>query len=131
MRRMLTLGLVLALAGPALAAPGGPARGRMVVPAQPAAPRLRGALTPDAGPAVRSQLASGDSGASLAERLFLPPPTAASAPPSGAPQACRLTCAQTYYFCAAGEDAESCPSRWALCRSGCDAPSPVQSFAPR
>jgi len=131
MRRVLTLALVLALAGPVLAAPAKAVRGRMTTPAAPAPAKLRGALEPDAlaGPRV-SQMAAEDAGAAVAERLFLPPPTAAAAS-SGAPQACRASCAQTYYFCASGEDAEACPSRWALCRSACDAPSPVQSFAPR
>ena len=132
MRRVLTFALVLALASPALAAPAKAVRGRMTTPAAPAPAKLRGALEPDAPAGPRaSRVAAEDAGAALAERLFLPPPTAAAAASSGAPQACRASCAQTYYFCASGEDAEACPSRWALCRSACDAPSPVQSFAPR
>ena len=135
MRHMLTLALIAAVAGPALAAPAGPGKGRLVIPATPAAPKLRGALGPDAGPIARSAapvaVADDSSSVAAAERLFLPSPTAASAPASAAPLACRAACAQTYYFCAAAGDDEACPSRWALCRSGCDAPSPVQSFAPR
>ncbi len=133
MRRILTFALILAIAGPALAAPAGAGKGRMVIPTPAAAPKLRGALAPDAGPVARgaAPVAVADASSGAAERLFLPSPTAASTPTSGAPQACRAACAQTYYFCAAGGDDEACPSRWALCRSGCDAPSPVQSFAPR
>ena len=135
MRRMLTLALVLAVASlaltaPALAAPTGASKGRMVIPA---APKLRGALAPVTGPAPRaaSPIGGADADTSAAERLFLPSPATLSASTSGAPQACRAACAQTYYFCAAGGEDEACPARWALCRSACDAPSPVQSFAPR
>jgi hypothetical protein len=45
----------------------------------------------------------------------------ASAPPADVNQ-CRLNCAQTYYFCQAGEETESCGSAWAGCRSSCATP---------
>ncbi len=127
MRRLLTLAVVLALAGPALAGPTGVVRGRLIVPSPPAA--LRGPLSPAAVAAAPDRSLADPPQASAAERLFLAPATLAAA--SGqSPQACRQACAQTYYFCAQSEGSEECPSRWALCRSACDAPSPVQSFAP-
>ena len=137
MRRMLTLALIAAVASPALSAPARAGKGRMTIPNPPTAPKLRGALGPDAGLVARgaapaaAAVANDPAGAGAAERLFLPSPIAAAASSSGGPQACRAACAQTYYFCAAAGDDEACPSRWALCRSSCDAPSPVQSFAPR
>ena len=130
MRRLILLALVLALAGPAPAAPAGAAKGRMSVPTPPAAAKLRGVLTPDApviGATDRS-LVDAPPGAA-AERLFLAPATLAAS--NGDGRTCRLSCAQTYYFCAQADGPDACSAHWALCRAGCDAPSPVQSFAPR
>jgi hypothetical protein len=62
-----------------------------------------------------------------AQSLFLPAPIA-SAPVGGAPQQCRLSCAQTYYFCLSGDDGESCSANWGQCRSGCDAPTLATSY---
>ena len=129
MRRLLSLALALALASPVFAAPAGVAKGRLVVPSASPPATLRGALAPatPAGAPDRSLIDPPQG--SAAERLFLAPATLAAAG-GQSPQACRQVCAQTYYFCAQSEYSEECPSRWALCRSACDAPSPVQSFAP-
>ena len=129
MPRLLALALVLALAGPALAAPSGVARGRLIVPSAPVPATLRGALSPTAPAGAPDRSLAEPSQTSAAERLFLAPATLAAA--SGqSPQACRLACAQTYYFCAQSEYSDECPPHWALCRSACDAPNPAQSFAP-
>lgn len=50
--------------------------------------------------------------ASLASLASLP------APPN--PEQCRLQCAQTYYFCLAGDGSDECPQAWSQCRLGCD-----------
>ena len=62
-----------------------------------------------------------------ARSLFLPAPIA-SAPVGGAPQQCRLSCAQTYYFCLAGDYPDQCSASWGQCRSGCDAPTLPTSY---
>ncbi len=70
----------------------------LTTPAPPA-PRAPGAgnlhLRPLAGPALMSQ------------------------PPAPSAQACRLSCAQTYYFCLAEEASDECPQAWGQCRLGC------------
>jgi hypothetical protein len=35
-------------------------------------------------------------------------------------QACRLTCAQNYYFCSATTATPDCPGAWSQCAAGCD-----------
>jgi hypothetical protein len=125
MRRVL-IPCVLALA---MAAPAGAqekkARPRVPPPAASSSPALRGpvAAAPMSLPASRPPPVD----FSAAQSLFLPSPIA-SAPVGGAPQQCRLSCAQTYYFCAAGEDGESCSANWGQCRSGCDAPTLATSY---
>ncbi|RFC41390.1 MAG: hypothetical protein DUW69_002741 [Verrucomicrobia bacterium] len=49
-------------------------------------------------------------------RPALPPPTPDATP------ICRATCDRGYFTCLSGEDAESCPSNWMLCRSNCAKP---------
>lgn len=39
------------------------------------------------------------------------------APPDA--QACRMSCAQTYYFCLAGDGSDECAQAWGQCRLGC------------
>ncbi len=34
-------------------------------------------------------------------------------------QACRMSCAQTYYFCLAGDGSDECAQAWGQCRLGC------------
>jgi hypothetical protein len=62
-----------------------------------------------------------------ARSLFLPTPIA-SAPVGGAPQQCRLACAQTYYFCLASDFPDQCPISWGQCRAGCDSPTLTTSY---
>jgi hypothetical protein len=38
---------------------------------------------------------------------------------------CRQACAHTYYFCLAGQDAESCPESWTSCLTACNQ-APIQ-----
>lgn len=120
MRRLLTLCIVaLAVAGP--------------VGAQEKKPRPR---PPTPSPALRGSVSAAPMspaapappvGINAAQSLFLPAPIA-SAPVGGAPQQCRLSCAQTYYFCLSSEDGESCSANWGQCRSACDAPTLATSY---
>lgn len=34
-------------------------------------------------------------------------------------QACRMSCAQTYYFCLAGDGTDECAQAWGQCRLSC------------
>jgi hypothetical protein len=45
-------------------------------------------------------------------------------------RACRQTCAQTYYFCAAGQAAIECPGSWSRCAAGCEAADLTGGVAP-
>lgn len=118
MHRALILALtVLALAGSAHA---------QKTKAKPPVP-LRGNVAATA-PTPRSPAPSAPALDALGARsLFLPAPIA-SAPVGGAPEQCRLVCAQTYYFCLASDGPEQCPSSWSICRSGCDAPTLTTSY---
>jgi hypothetical protein len=56
-----------------------------------------------------------------------PPPT-----PVTDPADCRMTCAQTRYFCQAGDNADGCTSAWTQCVATCTSPNldPGVSTAP-
>ena len=72
-------------------------------------------------------------------RLVAPPPKAAAAPAPATPAspplaaaaspaapdggACRMDCAQTYYFCRAGENPDGCSPNWSQCVAGCNSPN--------
>jgi hypothetical protein len=55
-----------------------------------------------------------------ARRVSLP---AAAPTPAGDPSDCRMSCAQTYYFCRAGEDPDACAPTWGQCVAGCNSPA--------
>ena len=121
MRRVLTLCvLALAVAGPA----GAQQKARPKVP--PASSGLRGPVStaPSSRPPAAPAPAPVDYSA---QSLFLPQPIA-SAPVGGAPQQCRLSCAQTYYFCLSSGDGDYCSANWGQCRSACDAPTLATSY---
>jgi hypothetical protein len=88
-------------------------------------PVLRGAVA--SAPISRAASPPPPVEISAAQSLFLPSPIA-SAPVGGAPQQCRLSCAQTYYFCLAGDAPEGCSANWSQCRSSCDAPTLATSY---
>jgi hypothetical protein len=52
-----------------------------------------------------------------------PLPAAAASLASADPSSCRMDCAQTYYFCRAGEDTEACSPSWSQCVAGCTSPA--------
>jgi hypothetical protein len=110
-----TAGAQRCLAAPAAAAEGGE------TPA-PKRAALRGPQSPGPTPA-RSAAATAK-----------PPiaPIAAAASPIASPippddGACRLACAQAYYFCLASDATGSCGSTWVRCQSDCAAPAPASS----
>jgi hypothetical protein len=131
MRRLIPLAALLA----ALAAPDGMlAGGRITVvapsPSQSGAALLRG-----------SQSAADDRGVTAVARDSgdVLDPTQALAlsparPPAGPLSAselgqCRLSCAQTYYFCLAQDASEDCSPQWGQCRAACDAPAVSRNLA--
>ena len=71
-------------------------------------------------------------------KITVPPPAAAApapttpatpqftpiaAPPTQDPAECRTGCAQTYYFCRAGEQPDTCGDAWSQCVATCNTPS--------
>ena len=80
-------------------------------------------------------------------KITLPPPKAAAAatpapqpaalptpapPPVQDPADCRMSCAQTYYFCRAGDRPDDCAGSWGQCVATCNSPNlaPAYSTAP-
>ncbi|HEX5378494.1 MAG TPA: hypothetical protein VFW47_07955 [Phenylobacterium sp.] len=122
MRLALTLAaLILVVAGPA----GAQQKGRLKAP--PPSQGLRGSVSA-AAPAVRPVPSPAPAGLDpIPQSIFQPQPIA-SAPVGGAPQQCRLACAQAYYFCLAGDFPDQCSGSWGQCRSGCDAPTLPTSY---
>jgi hypothetical protein len=58
------------------------------------------------------------------------PPASPSA--ANDPSQCRMGCAQTYYFCRAGDHPDSCSETWGQCVATCTSPNlaPGYSTAP-
>ena len=88
-----------------------------------------GAPTPDRPTIVRTPRPSAADKAAAA-KTAKPLPVLAAAKPRSSPLPtdvgqCRLDCARSYYFCLAGDDADSCGPTWASCLSACNAPSPT------
>jgi len=112
--RIVTLALCLLIAAPALAAAPGSLR---VVGSSASGLRGSQAAATVTAPAPAPEAAP------------LPPPIQSKAPlvffaSDAQPAArdvgqCRQGCAQAYYFCLAGGDAQSCPETWTSCRSDC------------
>jgi hypothetical protein len=68
------------------------------------------------------------------QRAATPPVTTPPAPVSvpADPAQCRMDCAQTYYFCRAGDHPDDCAGTWGQCVSTCNSPNlaPGYSTAP-
>lgn len=107
-RHLALLVLTLALAGPAGAQQATPA----------ATPTLRGVQS------VESPSAAGvaSSVAATLAQSFIPLRSLSDTPVAGEPGQCRLSCAQSYYFCLSGDGGDDCPATWGQCRAACDAP---------
>jgi hypothetical protein len=63
--------------------------------------------------------------ASTPPTINAPPPITAPADPS----ACRMSCAQTYYFCRAGDQPDSCAGAWGQCVATCNSPN-LANYSP-
>jgi hypothetical protein len=78
------------------------------------------------------------SAAQPAADASIPAPPAPVAPLAGYataandPDQCRMSCAQSAYFCRAGDDASSCDGAWSQCVASCNMPNlaPAYSTAP-
>ncbi|MBV9995557.1 MAG: hypothetical protein JO127_10120 [Caulobacteraceae bacterium] len=65
-----------------------------------------------------------------AQRDTLSPALQASAPAAqpvavraaAEPADCRMSCAQSYYFCRAGDDPDGCAPTWSACVAACASP---------
>ena len=82
--------------------------------------RGAGALAPKASqvPSATGNETS-DPGAADLNLRPLAGPALMSQPPAPDARACRLSCAQTYYFCLAENASDECPQAWGQCRLGC------------
>ena len=111
MRRLLTAVLILcAIGAPTMAANGVKPRRITVVQV----PVLRGPQSPArAAPAAISSA---------------PPPSWLF--PYGDAYACRQGCAETRYFCEAGQNPDECGSTWGQCAAACSAPNLAPAAAP-
>src|ERR1700722_18101997 len=97
--------LLVALPALALAADGGDA-GKIRAAPQPTVQQA--ATTPTASPPTVSP-----------PKLTPSAPTTAPADPSE----CRITCAQSYYFCRAGDNPDNCSGTWGQCVATCNSPN--------
>jgi hypothetical protein len=116
MRRIAaSFGLPLAALLLLAAAPETPVRTAKVSVPQSAASGLRG---PESRAAPKQPPGQRPPTPQLAPvSLALGPPAPVVATDAGQ---CRRACARPYYFCLAGDNAESCPEQWARCVSDCD-----------
>lgn len=82
---------------------------------------LRGAgiMAPEASQADAAGDPTPDPGPADLNLRPLAGPTLMSQPPAPDARACRLSCAQTYYFCLAENASDECPQAWGQCRLGC------------
>jgi hypothetical protein len=92
---------LLLIAPPIALAADAPSGGRITVVAPPA--KAAAAVTP--APAPRSPL----------------PAATAPAPQDAA--SCRMDCAQSYYLCHAGDQADQCGGPWSQCVATCNSPN--------
>ena len=93
-------------------------------PAAPtAAPGLRGAVAPEdtnLRPVIATPRPQAREPVAYGARSAIPPITDPAPGAGGVAQQCRLTCAQTYYFCLSGGEADDCSTGWSQCRAGCN-----------
>jgi len=58
-------------------------------------------------------------------KITPPAPTVSPADPAE----CRMSCAQTYYFCRAGDQPDECAGTWGQCVASCDSPNLAKGFS--
>jgi hypothetical protein len=83
-------------------------------------------VLPDGGKLVIPPPTKPDPVANATPIAAAPPPTAAYAPPTSPaadPSECRMDCAQTLYFCSAGDRADNCSPAWTQCVATCNSPA--------
>jgi hypothetical protein len=88
------------------------------------------ALAADVG-ADRSKAASPSSAQATVQRAATPPVTTPPAPVSVPtdPGQCRMSCAQTYYFCRAGDHPDDCAGTWGQCVATCASPNLAPGYS--
>lgn len=86
--------------------------------------------------ALRGPVSPGPAPAKTAAKTAKPvlAPLAAAANPISSPippdaGACRLSCAQAYYFCLASDETGACGSTWVRCQSDCGVAGPAPAGA--
>ena len=91
-------------------------------PAPPAAesPSLRGPVSPDQSQDQSQGQPSKPPPPPSAALMSTLSPLPAAATTRSDPLQCRQTCAHSYYFCLAGQDADVCPQTWGECVATCD-----------
>ncbi|CAN5756645.1 hypothetical protein BH11PSE1_BH11PSE1_23600 [soil metagenome] len=120
MRRVLALlVLTLALASPASAQK---TPIKVIPPPAPAAPALRGLQSADSPGVAMPAGAVAATAAGVLAQSFIPLRSLPDTPVAGEAGQCRLSCAQSYYFCLAGDGSDDCAPTWGQCRAACDAP---------
>ena len=86
---------------------------------------LRGAVAPDVGKSGPSALltlrAPAREPVTYGAQRVVTPLSSASPATGEIAQQCRMSCAQTYYFCLAGNQGDDCPTSWGQCRAACNA----------
>ena len=83
---------------------------------------LRGAeRPPESAGAPAEQIEAPAAAASMVDLGLRPlaDPVLMSTPRPADALACRTTCAQSYYFCLAGDGSDECAQVWGQCRLGC------------
>ena len=96
---------------------------------EPAGPSLRGAVSQSAsngGSTTSIRRAIGLDPVAYGSQGVIQPLPSASPRLGGVAQQCRMSCAQTYYFCLAGNQIDDCPASWSQCRAGCSS-APLSS----
>jgi hypothetical protein len=56
-------------------------------------------------------------------------PIALLSPPPADPAQCRMGCAQTYYFCRAGDHPDDCAGTWGQCVASCNSPNLAPGYS--
>ena len=74
---------------------------------------------------------AGSPSSATVQRAATPPVIAPPAPVSvpADPAQCRMSCAQTYYFCRAGDHPDDCSGTWGQCVATCNSPNLAPGFS--
>jgi hypothetical protein len=88
------------------------------------------ALAADAN-ADRTKATSTSPAQATVQRAATPPVITPPAPVSvpADPAQCRMSCAQTYYFCRAGDRPDDCAGTWGQCVATCNSPNLAPGYS--